>query len=340
MFAGLKKYPAETQLLLVILIIAVVTTLSLSALRAWQGNMAIAAIDLYFCIGLCASIYYILRTAETRKASIFIMVIAYSAIIPIIYLSGAMEINWIFAIMAGSFFMLKPAEAICINTLAFALCIPHLLSLWTASDLLFFVLPIVLMNVYCFMFAKIIWMQKSQLIELAIKDPLTGTGNRRALAEGMEQLLGMRKRKEITASLIAFDIDSFKDINDVYGHQAGDRVLSTVTEIIHSRIRLTDNLYRQGGDEFVIVALDTDQDTAIRLAEELRRLIQNTIFDGGYRATLSFGVAELGKEETQEEWLRNVDKALYNAKLAGRNTVCTSDSSESAFYSLRNQSSH
>ena len=340
MFAGLKKYPAETQLLLMILLIAVVTTLSMSIMRVWQGNMTIAAIDLYFSIGLCAGIYHVLRTAEIRKASIFIMVIAYTAIIPIIYLSGPEGINWIFAIMAGSFFMLKPAEAICINTLAFTLCVPHFLSLWTASVFVLYVLPIILMNVFCFMFAKIFWMQKSQLIELAIKDPLTGAGNRRALGESMEQLLGMRKRKEVTASLIAFDIDSFKDINDVYGHQAGDRVLSTVTEKIRSRIRLTDNLYRQGGDEFIIVALDTNQHTAISLAEELRRLIQNTIFDGGYRVTLSFGVAELREHETQEEWLKNVDKALYNAKLAGRNTVCISDSSESAFYSLRSQSSH
>ena len=91
------------------------------------------------------------------------------------------------------------------------------------------------------------------------------------------------------------------------------------------KIRLNDSNY------IIISTLSCDSQNG---------LIQNTIFDGGYRATLSFGVAELGKEETQEEWLRNVDKALYNAKLAGRNTVCISDSSESAFYSLRNQSSH
>lgn len=340
MLAGLKKYPAETQLLLIILMIAVVTTVSFSILRVWQGNMTIAAFDLYFSIGLCAAIYHIFKSGESRKASIFVMVIAYSAVIPIIYLSVPEKINWLFAIMAGSFFMLKPTEAICINTLAFILCAPHFLSLWGASDFVLFLLPIVLMNLFCFMFAKMIWVQKNQLIELAIKDPLTGAGNRRALGESMEQLLGLRKRKEITASMIAFDIDSFKDINDVYGHQSGDRVLITVTEIIRNRIRLIDNLYRQGGDEFVIVALDTNQDTAIRLAEELRRLIQNTIFDGGYRVTLSFGVAELHKDETQEEWMRNVDKALYNAKSAGRNTVCISDSSESAFYPLRSQSSH
>jgi diguanylate cyclase len=192
-------------------------------------------------------------------------------------------------------------------------------------------MPMLMLNVFCFMFAKMIWFQKDQLLELSIKDPLTGTGNRRALGESMEQLLGLRKRRDISAAMIAFDIDSFKDINDVYGHQSGDQILMTVTEVIRSRIRLTDKLYRQGGDEFVI---------AIRLAEELRRMIQNTIFSGGIRVTLSFGVAELHKDETQEEWLRNVDKALYNAKLAGRNTVCTSDSSESAFYSLLNHSSH
>ena len=303
MLVVLKKYRTETQLLLITLIIAAVVTLTFSILRVWQGNLLIAGIDLYFFTGLCAAIYHILKTTKTRKASIFIMLIAYSAIIPIIYLSAPEEINWVFAIMAGSFFMLKPVEALCLNTLAFALCVPHFLSLWIASDFVLSIMPMVLMNIFCFMFAKIIWIQKASLSELAVKDPLTGAGNRRALDESMNYIQGVHKRRTSKDSIISFDIDHFKRINDLYGHLEGDRVLVKITQIIRGRIRLTDSLYRQGGEEFLIMAVDTPRDTAVALAEELRQLVENIDYEFDRKITISFGVAELYEGESSKDCL-------------------------------------
>jgi len=144
------------------------------------------------------------------------------------------------------------------------------------------------------------------------------------LSENVESILHSQKRKKESASLISFDIDHFKSINDTYGHLTGDQILVSITETIRGRIRSTDQLYRQGGEEFIIVAMDTTQETAASLAEELRKLIENTKLHDERAVTISFGVAELTEGEDQHEWIKRVDSALYEAKMAGRNTVCVS----------------
>jgi diguanylate cyclase len=324
MFAKIAKFPAETRLLLLTTSIGALVALCFSIVRVMKGDMTIAAIDFYFSIGIMAGTWHIFNTGKHRKASVFLMLLSYTAIIPIIYFAGSREATWIFPIMVAAFFMLKPAEGFSLNILALLICGPRFYYFWGSSDLLFYLVPMIVMNVFCFIFAKIIWIQKIQLTELAVKDPLTGVGNRRALNEHIDRLLGLHKRRASTDSLISFDIDHFKSVNDTYGHPAGDRVLIAITNIICGRIRSTDSLYRQGGEEFIIVAIDTTRDTAAKLADELRQLIEITHFNIGRKVTISFGVAELRGDESHQDWVRRADKALYDAKLSGRNTVCVS----------------
>jgi diguanylate cyclase (GGDEF)-like protein len=324
MFAKIAKFPAETRLLLLTTSTGALVALCFSIVRVMKGDMTIAAIDFYFSIGIMAGTWHIFKTGKHRKASVFLITLSYTAIIPIIYFAGSGEATWIFPVMVVAFFMLKPAEGFALNTLALLICIPRFVTLWGFTDLLFYLAPMIVMNTFCFTFAKIIWIQKNQLTELAVKDPLTGVGNRRALSEHIDRLLGLHKRRASTDSLIAFDIDHFKSINDTYGHLAGDKVLIAITEIICGRIRSTDSLYRQGGEEFIIVAINTTRDTAAKLAEELRQLIENTHFDPGRKITISFGVAELHGDESHQDWVSRADKALYDAKQSGRNTVCVS----------------
>ena len=180
----------------------------------------------------------------------------------------------------------------------------------------------VLLNVICFMFAHKDWIQKKQLAELAASDPLTEVGNRRALSESVDKLLMSHKRKQARSSLISFDIDHFKSIKDSYGHLAGDRLLVAITEIICGGIRSTDNLYRQGREEFIILAMDINQDIAAKLAEELRMLVEQSTPNNECGITISFGVAVLEDHESQQDWVNRADAALYQAKVSGRNTVC------------------
>ncbi len=156
---------------------------------------------------------------------------------------------------------------------------------------------------------------------LSATDQLTGICNRRCLEEKLQEYIELSKRYQRPFSLIMFDIDYFKHINDTLGHDIGDKVLKTLTNIVKQNIRSTDILARYGGEEFIIIAPETTLDQAKILAEKLRISIENTNIENFINITCSFGVAELYSQDTQETFLKRVDESLYKAKRSGRNRV-------------------
>jgi diguanylate cyclase (GGDEF)-like protein len=121
--------------------------------------------------------------------------------------------------------------------------------------------------------------------------------------------------------MLLLDLDHFKKVNDLHGHAVGDQILKRVTEIINLRIRVTDSLYRIGGEEFVVVLESQDATRAAHLAEQLRTLIQANELVPDRPVTISLGVAELTEDETASSWIGRADEALYRAKRSGRNTT-------------------
>ncbi len=120
--------------------------------------------------------------------------------------------------------------------------------------------------------------------------------------------------------MILRDLDNFKDINDNYGHAAGDNILIKVCELIAQHTRLVDSLYRYGGDEFIITPLNMSAKTARALAEKIRHVIEKYEFIQNIKLTLSIGVAEYREHDSLESWISRADAALYKAK-ASRNSV-------------------
>jgi diguanylate cyclase (GGDEF)-like protein len=167
-----------------------------------------------------------------------------------------------------------------------------------------------------------------RLKRLAVIDPLTGAYNRRFLNENLQNKIEEAKRYHWEFSLIMYDFDHFKKINDTYGHQAGDYVLKEVaqkvTEQVKSTIRGTDLLARYGGEEFIIILPQTNLEQASVLAERIRKEIEETDFNYNNRffpVTVSFGVTEYTYEKNMEQLIGTVDKALYQAKQNGRNRI-------------------
>lgn len=169
---------------------------------------------------------------------------------------------------------------------------------------------------------------RQQAEELARVDALTKVHNRRAFYEHMERVYGHLERKPGPMCLVMLDIDYFKRINDTYGHAFGDDVLIALSANLRAHLREFDQLFRIGGEEFVIVLLDCDMQAALELVERLRRHIEAMTLHAdseAVRLTCSFGIAAHRPGIAVDALLANADAALYAAKQGGRNRTCIAD---------------
>lgn len=167
-------------------------------------------------------------------------------------------------------------------------------------------------------------LQFRQALKNATTDPLTGAGNRTALEDTTKQELENLRRYDRPFSIALIDLDRFKQINDRYGHAAGDAVLKAVATHIQQNSRATDRFFRFGGEEFVLVMATTDNEGALINAERLRAMIAglSCVFDNtDIPVTMSIGLASAHGDDDLRSLLHRADQALYTAKASGRNCV-------------------
>ena len=160
-----------------------------------------------------------------------------------------------------------------------------------------------------------------ELLDLSCKDPLTGLYNRKRFDDALDEWMSLSKRYGHPLSLILFDIDNFKRVNDTYGHMAGDSLLKDIAVTVNNAVRETDTFARWGGDEFAILLPNTDLQRAEKMTERLRERIQNSTFGTLKGITCSFGVAEYEKSDTKQSLLNRADDLLLQAKSSGKGRV-------------------
>ncbi len=167
---------------------------------------------------------------------------------------------------------------------------------------------------------KFLSIQKDEFELQAKTDPLTGVANRVGTRDLLEQI---QQNQDRIYSLIMFDIDYFKAINDNHGHQVGDEVIKTLANVVRALIRDTDHLARWGGEEFIVMCPDTSKQDAVMIAELLRENIAAATFTQKLSVTCSFGVSECKKrlKNPIQRLFESADAAMYRAKKAGRNRV-------------------
>lgn len=166
-----------------------------------------------------------------------------------------------------------------------------------------------------------------ELRRLSITDPLTGLHNRRHFDNMMETDLALSHRHGEISSIVIVDLDHFKNVNDIYGHKVGDRVLSHVANILKANLRKTDTICRIGGEEFVVICRRAGNEDAITVGEKLRRMVEINPLQAGKQSislTISIGISSLPPNEKDiaaDEIFRKADAALYYSKEHGRNRV-------------------
>ena len=173
---------------------------------------------------------------------------------------------------------------------------------------------------------SLFWGLKLKALNIALKrqsrtDALTGLGNRAHLNDRLEEEFNRTARNARPLSLILFDLDHFKRINDTCGHLTGDRVLIDVAALLRAQARQADILGRWGGEEFLLVCPDTPQEQACILAERIRFAVEAHCFATNMVHTISGGVATMVAAETMDSVLARADIALYQAKALGRNRI-------------------
>jgi diguanylate cyclase (GGDEF)-like protein len=125
----------------------------------------------------------------------------------------------------------------------------------------------------------------------------------------------------VPSSLLHVDEDHYKRINDELGHEAGDTVLTGIVDVIRSRSRKTDQLFRMGGEEFVLLLPETAESDAVAIADDIRQAIAAATLIGGHSVTASIGVGVAEPQDSVESWIKGTDAAMYVAKESGRNRV-------------------
>lgn len=218
----------------------------------------------------------------------------------------------------------------------YGLLFSHLVSTQLTSQLLYTTLFIALLSALaqalCFPLMDFLRTESTladanrRLTDLAERDGLTGIFNRRVFMMRLEAELHRHKRQGLPLSVILFDIDHFKRVNDSRGHAAGDQVIRRVVELVASHLRSGDTFARYGGEEFTILLPGVRQDVAANIAERMRATVENgaddMVADDLVAVTCSFGVACRGEgRDNADALLEAADSALYRAKSEGRNCV-------------------
>ena len=168
---------------------------------------------------------------------------------------------------------------------------------------------------------------KNELKILASIDPMTKLYNRRYFSEISEKMFDTGKRKHNNVSLILFDIDNFKNINDIYGHHIGDDVIISVANILIENTRKDDIVCRYGGEEYIIILPDTDLESSMKIAENIRGLVEEKVIkllkEKELRITISVGVSMVNTvvDNDIEIAVNKADNAMYEAKRSGKNKV-------------------
>lgn len=314
----------------VLLIVSGVITLGLmpfAVLRLVQQDWMIAIMN--SAVTLCAFFLFLhlLITKKAHVARVGLAIVTIFAMSATIYLKGADNIFWVYPALTTTFFLLSPIVAAAI-TILFLFVVLNMI--WSQVDFVFLLTFSVSAGttfLFSFAFSRRMHTQAFFLEQLATTDPLTGVGNRRQLEEKLLDIVARLNRSpDIPCSLVIFDLDYFKQVNDTYGHSCGDEVLQRFANSISAQIREADSFFRLGGEEFVLVLENTGLSEAKKLAEQLAMSIENAQWQlPELSITTSAGIAQHKDSETSYDWLQRADAALYRAKSNGRNTCCTAD---------------
>ncbi|MBA6295425.1 GGDEF domain-containing protein [Colwellia sp. MB02u-9] len=317
----MTKRSAAEKMLLTFSALAAIAISPFVYLRWLDGDIVMASIDAALVVVTAVFFVFVYFTRKVNTAKLAFTIFLSLAIVTIVVIRGQSHLFWLYPAIISFYYILpvRPASIICF--IAIMVIAITLLPITGTLEFLTISLTLSLTAVFSYIIFDNYDKTNSKLALLASIDPLTSSGNRRALDQTLENIIADQKRAASNVSLLLLDLDHFKKINDDYGHANGDIVLVELVALIQKHSRSMDALYRYGGEEFIILPLKVDVTEAKQVAEKLRALVEKTTFSDDIPVTVSIGIAQYRQGETAEAWISRADAALYLAKDNGRNCV-------------------
>ena len=325
---ALKRLRDDFQLSIITLmgIFGVLGISPYAVYRLSNGDYVVGIADCVIVLSTVFAVSYAWVTNDTVKPGIYLAIIFSIAGSTVAIKLGVNGLFWVYPLMLFNFFMVSPGKALLStgflhgSLLAHALLVPG--SVFASQyQMGSFLVTGAMASILAFIFAHRTRTQRDQLQQLAIRDPLTGAGNRRAMNEELSIAAAGKKRHQTNYGVLVMDLDHFKQINDRFGHHVGDQVLTSFVEIVEAHSRKEDRLFRFGGEEFLLLLPNTDADGLYSSAQHLRCLVESQLTSPAGAVTVSIGGAILQPGESVDSWLQRADQSLYQAKSAGRNRV-------------------
>lgn len=299
--------------------------LLVSAFMAWlryrQGNHFQMVVDIGITVVLAvcfaAMVYGIKRDNVARLAAVLCSI----GVVISAWVDPASGTHWAFVVFVVCFILFKHNTALLISLGALGIIAMRLWATGSTIDFSGFAASGLLVVGFNFLFAVREEKLRAQLRSFAMQDPLTGLGNRRAFNRRIEYLMHEAGANDQGIGMFMLDLDYFKTVNDRFGHAVGDQVLIDFARIIRHNSRSIDELFRLGGEEFVLLLPGMDECHMANHGDALLGVIRAELKAGNAPVTTSIGASIWRKNEPLKAWMARADEALYEAKEKGRDRI-------------------
>ncbi len=304
-------------------VFATIWILPFSVYRFATGDVRAGLLDLLIVLGIAIPASHALLTGRSELGIRIIALVCCFGCVAAAEVLGLVGLLWSYALLIFVFFVLPRNTAVMMSLATLvAIAIVADGALASTFEQVSFLASAALVALFAHVVATRYELQRRQLESLAWIDPLTGAGNRRLLEIELSQANRAAAGERMLPALAILDLDHFKQINDRFGHEAGDRVLVQFTDLLRDLMRKVDRLYRYGGEEFVLLLPAADASGLQALVDAVRASVESRLATpDGMAVTVSIGAALLRQGEHWSHWLGRADAALYRAKQAGRNRV-------------------
>lgn len=287
-------------------------------IRLATGEPGRALLNLCIVLAICAAPAYAWRTGRVQRAAVVMALVNTLCCLVVSVVFDRQGLLWAYLVIVTNYILLDRRRAMALSVVLIGGLLVQPPIFVSAIEMASFAVTALLLSLYSYMSAYRTERQQAQLESLATRDPLTGAGNRRLMEEDLTAAVTASQRKPVPMTLGMLDIDHFKSVNDLHGHEAGDQILVSLVATVRAALRKSDRIYRFGGEEFVVVLTGAGAREGHRILDAVHEALGARLCSPGGPVSVSIGASVLEPGEDWTAWLGRADAALYRAKRGGR----------------------